>query len=101
MDLSIFPINSNVLFSLVGSVVFATVVLQWLKQYIAAALWINLIDLGINLTVMFVVAGFLIEGPVGERLLAGGLLGLFGASLSCYGYEAIKNALKLAGVIKE
>jgi hypothetical protein len=101
MDLSIFPVSSKLLFSLVGSAVLATVVLQYLKQYITAALWINLIDLVINLAVFLSVAYFLVEGDLGERMLAGGLIGLFGAALACYGYEVIKNALEFTGVLKK
>ena len=101
MDLSIFPVSSELLFSLVGAAVFAAVVMQYLKQYIKAAIWINLILLGINLVVFELVAYFLVSGDLAERVLAGALLGLFGAALAGYGYETIKNALKFAGVLKE
>ncbi len=101
MDLSIFPVSTAMLFSLVGAVVLSTTLLLWLKQYLGVSLYVNLIGLAMNLTAFLLVAYFLVEGPLGERLLSGGLLGLIGASLSCYGYESIKNALKFAGVIKE
>ncbi len=101
MDISIFPVTSKLLFSLVGSVVFAAVVLQWLKQYLAHSLWVNLADLGINMVILVGVGWLLIEGPLTERLLVGAVLGLFGASLACFGFELISNALKFAGVIRE
>lgn len=100
MDLTIFPVNSKILFSLVGSAILAVVVLQWLKMYLQSV-FVNLICLAINLAVMLTVAWFLVDGDVAERMLAGSLLGLFGASLATFGYEALKNALKFAGVGKE
>jgi len=57
--------------------------------------------LGFSLIALELVAYFLIQGDLGQRLLSGGLLGLFGASLATFGYETLMNFFKFAGVIRE
>ena len=95
-----FPITGEALLTVLGSAAFAAVISMWFKHYLPDWRWTNLFVLGIS--EMFAVAARLIVGgPVTwPGILGAVLVGIAGASLATFGYEAVTNWLGLAGIGK-
>ena len=94
-----FPITSEALLTLFGAVIVAIIAGLWLKRYLPDWRYTPLVVLActelVLLLVLFATTGW---RPGSEQLVSVALMALFGASLETFGYEAIVNALGLAGV---
>ena len=93
-----FPITSEALLTLFGGVIVAIIAGLWLKRYLPDWRYTPLVVLActelVLLLVLFATTGW---RPGSEQLVSVALMALFGASLETFGYEAIVNALGLAG----
>jgi len=93
-----FPISSEALLTLFGAVIVAIIAGLWLKRYLPDWRYTPLVVLActelVLLLVLFATTGW---RPGSEQLVSVALMALFGASLETFGYEAIVNALGLAG----
>ena len=93
-----FPITSEALLTLFGAVIVAIIAGLWLKRYLPDWRYTPLVVLActelVLLLVLFATTGW---RPGSEQLVSVALMALFGASLETFGYEAIVNALGLAG----
>ncbi len=93
-----FPVTSEALLTLFGGVVVAAIAGLWLKHYLADWRYTPLVVLActelVLLLVLFATTGW---RPSSEQLVSVALMALFGASLETFGYEAVVNALGLAG----
>ncbi len=78
---------------------FAALVGQWLKSYLAEWRYTTLLVLGLALLAA-VIAQCIATGwrPDSEAIFVAVLIGFFGASLATFGYETILNLLGKAGV---
>jgi len=91
-----FPVTLKTLLTVPGIAVLAAVVIWWLNSYVPEdkKLYTNLIALGICEALAFIAAFILYwPRPSAEVLFVTFLVGLFGTSLECYGYETIKNKI--------
>ena len=93
-----FPVTSEALLTLFGAVIVAIIAGLWLKRYLPDWRYTPLVVLActelVLLLVLFATTGW---RPGSEQLVSVALMALFGASLETFGYEAIANALGLAG----
>jgi hypothetical protein len=93
-----FPITSEALLTLFGAVIVAIIAGLWLKRYLPDWRYTPLVVLActelVLLLVLFATTGW---RPGSEQLVSVALMALFGASLETFGYEAVVNALGLAG----
>jgi len=93
-----FPVTSEALLTLFGGVIVAIIAGLWLKRYLPDWRYTPLVVLActelVLLLVLFATTGW---RPGSEQLVSVALMALFGASLETFGYEAIVNALGLAG----
>jgi len=93
-----FPVTSEALLTLFGAVIVAIIAGLWLKRYLPDWRYTPLVVLActelVLLLVLFATTGW---RPGSEQLVSVALMALFGASLETFGYEAIVNALGLAG----
>ena len=93
-----FPISSEALLTLFGAVIVAIIAGLWLKRYLPDWRYTPLVVLActelVLLLVLFATTGW---RPSSEQLVSVALMALFGASLETFGYEAVVNALGLAG----
>jgi len=93
-----FPISSEALLTLFGAVIVAIIAGLWLKRYLPDWRYTPLVVLActelVLLLVLFATTGW---RPGSEQLVSVALMALFGASLETFGYEAVVNALGLAG----
>lgn len=91
-----FPVTLEVLLTVPGIAVLSAVLILWLNAYIPESkkLYTNLIALALCEALAFL-ACFIVHHwqPTPEALCVTFLVGLFGTSLECYGYEAIKNKI--------
>lgn len=89
-----FPITLGALLTVPGIAILSAVVIFWLNNYIPEdkKFYTNIIALLVCEALAFL-ACFIIYRwrPGAEALFVTFLIGLFGTSLECYGYEAIKN----------
>jgi len=93
-----FPVTSEALLTLFGGVIVAIIAGLWLKRYLPDWRYTPLVVLActelVLLLVLFATTGW---RPGSEQLVSVALMALFGASLETFGYEAVVNALGLAG----
>jgi len=93
-----FPVTSEALLTLFGAVIVAIIAGLWLKRYLPDWRYTPLVVLActelVLLLVLFATTGW---RPGSEQLVSVALMALFGASLETFGYEAVVNALGLAG----
>lgn len=93
-----FPVSSEALLTLFGAVIVAIIAGLWLKRYLPDWRYTPLVVLActelVLLLVLFATTNW---RPGSEQLVSVALMALFGASLETFGYEAIVNALGLAG----
>ena len=93
-----FPVTSEALLTLFGAVIVAIIAGLWLKRYLPDWRYTPLVVLActelVLLLVLFATTGW---QPGSEQLVSVALMALFGASLETFGYEAVVNALGLAG----
>lgn len=89
-----FPIALDVLLTVPGIAILSAVVILWLNNYIPEdkKFYTNIIALGICEALAFL-ACFIVYHwkPTPEALFVTFLIGLFGTSLECFGYEVLKN----------
>jgi len=88
-----FPLDIRAVLTIPGMAVLATIVILWLNQYVPKdqKFYTNIIALVIC-EVFAIVGTFILYGrPTAAQLYMTFLVGLFGTSLECFGYEAIKN----------
>lgn len=94
-----FPITSETLLTLFGAVIVAVIAGLWLKRYLPdwryTPVMVLVCTVLVLLLVLFATTAW---RPDSERLVSVMLMALFGASLETFGYEAIVNALGLAGI---
>jgi len=93
-----FPINAGMLYSAVGSIAFAVIMTQWLKQYLQDWRFTSLLCLFFAVVFEFVAAWISQKGMNAEIAFAAFLLGVLGASVATFGYEMVVNLLGKAGV---
>ena len=93
-----FPITVAAFLTIAGSALFASLVAQWLKQYLSEWRYTNLIVL-LLAVLAAEIAQWLASGPglTGRAAFEAGLLGFFGASLATFGFETIANLLGKMG----
>jgi uncharacterized membrane protein YeiH len=93
-----FPITAADFLTIAGVSLFATLVVQWLKEWIIEPRVLNLVALGLAM-VAAIVAQLVITQwqPTDAQIFAAILIGFFGASLSTFGYETIQNLRGLLG----
>ena len=93
-----FPITVSAFLTIAGTAIFAGLTLEWLKRYNGEWRFNQLIALalaiGAALTAQCIAAQW---RPGGAALFEAVLMGFFGASLACWGYESIANLLGLMG----
>jgi len=97
-----FPITVRGFLTVLGLAVFSTLLVSlWFKQYLKDWRFTNLLALAISLALSFL-AQFIISRwrPSAEALFAAFLIGFFGTTLGCWGYEAVFNLLGALGVGK-
>lgn len=96
-----FPVELAGVLTAAGAAVLAAILAMWYKRYVKR----EIVPLCVLATteVICVVAQLIMSSwrPTGAEMLMAVLFGLFGASLAVFGYENVKNALKLAGVWNE
>lgn len=96
-----FPITLGALLTVPGIAVLSVIVIFWLNQYVPEdkKLYTNLVALGVCEVLAFLATFILYHWrPSPEALFLTFLIGLFGTSLECYGYEAIKNKIDFGTV---
>lgn len=99
MDLSMFPVTAQTLWTLLGATVWSVLMTQWIKHYLPDWRWTNLLALGLTLLLVLPVGILIIaEGTLGERIVQSILMSVAGTGLATWGYEALLNLLGLAGV---
>lgn len=89
-----FPVTLKTLLTVPGLAILAAVVILWLNQYVPKdkKFYTNIIALCVCEVLAFIAAFILYDGrPSAEVAFVTFLIGLFGTSLQCYGYEGIKN----------
>ncbi len=97
VELDNFPITAAMLYTAVGSILFAGLATQWLKQYLKDWKFTGLVCLGLAVGVEFA-AAWISQGKMdAEIAFAAFLLGVLGASVATFGYETIVNLLGLIG----
>lgn len=92
-----FPVTLATLLTVPGIAVLSAVVILWLNHYVPESkkLYTNLIALVVCEALAFIAAFILYwPRPSAEVLFVTFLIGLFGTSLECYGYELIKNQIE-------
>ena len=94
-----FPVTVGAILTVGGAAIFAALVAQWLKSYLADWRYTTLLVLAIALVVA-VMAQCIATGwrPNSEAIFVAVLIGFFGATLAVYGYETVLNLLGKAGV---
>jgi hypothetical protein len=96
-----FPVDGGALLTIAGAAVFASVVGQWLKSYLAEWRYTNLLVLALAEVAAVVAQIIAADGrPSAAAIYAAVLIGLFGATLATFGYETISNLLGKAGIGK-
>lgn len=90
MDID-FPIAAEALLTVVGSALFAGLVTQWLKQYIAGWRYLQLVVLALALLFSLAAQAIVSQGLTWAGAMAALLIGFAGASLATFGYEGIVN----------
>ncbi|MCK9597637.1 MAG: hypothetical protein M0R06_01275 [Sphaerochaeta sp.] len=92
-----FPINAAMLYSMVGAILFAGLLTQWLKKYLEEWKFTSLLCLGLAVGFEFA-AAWISQGKMNAEIaFAAILLGILGASVATFGYEVIMNMLGLIG----
>ena len=92
------PITAAGFLSVFGVAFVSGLIVQWLKAWVKEGRIYNLITLAIAETLAMLTQFVLTKWrPSGELLISAALMGFFGASLACYGYETIQNILGLIG----
>jgi drug/metabolite transporter (DMT)-like permease len=93
-----FPITVADFLTIAGVSLFATLVTQWLKEWITEPRVLNLVALALAL-VGAIVAQLVITHwqPTDAQVFAAVLIGFFGGSLATFGYETIQNLRGLLG----
>ncbi len=99
MDLSMFPVTAQTLWTLAGTAVWSALMTQWIKHYLPDWRWTNLLALGLTLLIVLPVGILIIaEGTLGERIVQSILMSVAGTGLATWGYEGIVNLLGKAGI---
>ena len=94
-----FNISAGALLTVTGAATFAAILTLWTKHYLSNWRFTPLLVLAITETVTVLAQLIVSQGTItGDGALAAALMGFIGASLAVFGYEAIVNALGLAGV---
>lgn len=94
-----FAISADALLTVTGAATFAVILTLWTKHYLSDWRYTPLLVLGITEAVTMLAQVIVSLGRItGEGMLAAALMGFIGATLAVYGYEAVANALGLAGV---
>lgn len=88
------PIDVYAFAQVAGVAVFVGVVLQWAKKLLGDWRWTNLLGLVLG-EVASVVAGIIIFGgkPSADVIFSSLMIGFFGASVACFGYEGLLNII--------
>lgn len=81
----------------VGSVLavalFAMLLTEWLKKFVASDLLVNVLTLVLALALSFVATGIQSQWNFfGPELFTAFMVGFFGATVAVFGYEVFKNA---------
>ncbi len=93
-----FPITVADFLTIAGTSLFAALVTQWLKEWILEKRVLNLVALGLAMVAaMFAQLVIMAWRPNGEQVFAALLIGFFGGSLACFGYETVVNIRGLLG----
>lgn len=92
------PITAAGFLSVFGVAFISSLFLLWLKQWITEARIYNVVSLVLAEALAFL-AQLVLTGwqPSGEALFGAGLIGFFGATTACWGYETIFNLVGLIG----
>jgi len=103
-DFSLIPTTPEVVYTLLGAVAICTLLTQWLKKYLPDWRWTSLVALGSTIVVVEAAGALILAAMAAtalmilRQLFIGLLLGFAGATIETFGYEAITNALGLAGL---
>lgn len=95
--IELFPVTAAMLYTMVGSILFAGLATQWLKKFLDDWRYTSLLCLGLAVGVEFAAAWISQKGMTAEIGFAAFLLGVLGASVATFGYEVITNLLGLIG----
>ena len=104
MDFALFPILPAALLSVPGAAVFATLVGQYVKQWIEDERVMNLVVLVLAVLFDEVAAGIyawqnqVVGADLGVLMFGALMAGFFGACLATFGYETVMNLLGKAGI---
>jgi hypothetical protein len=90
------PITLEGILSVAGLGVIVGLLLQWVKQWVSEPRWYNLIGLGVAVVLAEIARG-LVGGWTPRGALEALLVGIGGAALATFGYEAISNLRGLTG----
>lgn len=94
-----FPVTVGAILTVGGVAMFAALVGQWLKSYLAEWRYTTLLVLGLALIAAIIAQCIATDWrPSSEALFVAVLIGFFGATLAVYGYETVVNLLGKAGV---
>jgi len=94
-----FPITVASFLTVLGIALTSTLVVQWIKSYLAEWRYTNLVALGLALVLSEIAQAILMQWhPTAEGIFAAGLIGFFGATLGCFGNELVKNLLGKIGI---
>ena len=92
------PITPGAFLSVFGVAFFSSLLLLWVKQWVKEARIYNVIGLGVSEGLAFLVQFALAQGrPDAIQLISAALIGFFGTTLACWGYETITNLVGLIG----